>query len=515
VLGSGAFPVTATADGGASFVASLTFNPPPNGGPVGLELFEPGPAGGPVAASATLQLQVAPPQAILIDTPPPGTVVGSPVVVTGRTARFPFQGSLAYRVLDAGNRQIGNGTFAVQGAQGGPSSFTASISFNLPPAGGRISVEIVDQNAADGQIVAAARIDLSVTAQAQAIIIESPPANTLVGSPMTVTGRTVRLPAGNALTYRVRSGAGQQIGQGQFGVTATQDGGARFNAQILFTPPQGGGPVGLELLDIDPANGQVRSSATLQLQIAGPPPAPTATALPTVQAITIETPPTGIVVGSPVVVTGRIALPPRTGSLSYVVRSLSRETLGQGSFPVAAPQGQPANIPFVASINFAEPAQGGGILVEIYDRDAVGNILASAIVQLQVNPRTSPTPTVPGGGQIGRQELFIDTPPTGTLVGSPVVVTGRATLPPLGGALDYRVLDGAGNLLGEGSFSVPIPADAPQIPFVASLTFSEPPAGGAITIVIADIDDGTGAVRAEAQVQLSVAPPPYPQPRTP
>lgn len=454
-------------------------------------------------------------QQITIDTPPPDTLVGSPVVITGRTARFPFQGSLAYRVLDAGNRELGSGTFPVQGAQGAPSSFTASLTFNLPPGGGRITVEIVDQNAADGQIAAAARIDLSVAAQEQAIIIETPPANTLVGSPMTITGRTVRLPAGSALTYRVRNASGQQIGQGQFGVTGTQDGGASFNAQIFFSPPQAGGPISLELLEIDPANNQVRASATLQLQVAGPPPAPSATALPTVQSITIETPPAGTVVGSPVVITGRAALPPRTGSLNYVVRSLNRETLGQGSFPVAAPPGQPANIPFVASINFAEPPQGGAITVEIYDRDAVGNILASAIVRLQVNPRGQPTPTIPSGGQIVRQEIIIETPPPGTVVGSPVVITGRTTLPPLGGALDYRVLDEAGNLIGEGSFSVPIPADAPQIPFVASLTFDEPPQGGAITVVIADIDDGSGEARAEAEVELSVAPPPYPQPRTP
>lgn len=515
VLGSGTFPVSTAADGSGTFNASLTFNLPPNGGAISLEIFEPGAAGGPVAASATLQLQVAPPQTILIDTPPPGTVVGSPVVITGRTARFPFQGSLAYRVLDAGNRELGSGTFPVQGAQGAPSSFTASLTFNLPPGGGRITVEIVDQNAADGQIAAAARIDLSVAAQEQAIIIETPPANTLVGSPMTITGRTVRLPAGSALTYRVRNASGQQIGQGQFGVTGTQDGGASFNAQIFFSPPQAGGPISLELLEIDPANNQVRASATLQLQVAGPPPAPTATSLPTVQSITIETPPAGTVVGSPVVITGRAALPPRTGSLNYVVRSLNRETLGQGSFPVAAPPGQPANIPFVASINFAEPPQGGAITVEIYDRDAVGNILASAIVRLQVNPRGQPTPTIPSGGQIVRQEIIIETPPPGTVVGSPVVITGRTTLPPLGGALDYRVLDEAGNLIGEGSFSVPIPADAPQIPFVASLTFDEPPQGGAITVVIADIDDGSGEARAEAEVELSVAPPPYPQPRTP
>jgi hypothetical protein len=208
-----------------------------------------------------------------------------------------------------------------------------------------------------------------------------------------------------------------------------------------------------------------------------------------------------------------VALPPRTNTLNYVVRSLTRETLGQGSFPVAAAPGQ-INIPFVASINFAEPAGGGGILVEIYDRDAVGNVLASAIVQLQVNPRTQPTPTIPSGGIID-QTITIDTPPPFTQVGSPVVITGRLALPPTGGQLSYQVLDSANNLLGEGSFTVPIPADAPEIPFVTSINFAEPAATQTITIVIRDVLNSFGDIRAEASVQLTVTVGPYPQPRLP
>ncbi|GAB4433243.1 MAG: hypothetical protein OHK0015_21780 [Chloroflexi bacterium OHK40] len=517
VLGSGTFPVSMAAGDTGSFNASLTFNLPPNGGGIVLELFEPGQPGAPPLASATLAMQVAPPQAILIDSPPPGTTVGSPVVITGRTARFPFQGNLGYRVLDASGRQLGLGTFPVAGAQGGPASFNASINFSLPPSGGRITVEIFDQNAANSQIAAAARIELNVAPPQQAIIIETPPANTVVGSPMTITGRVVRLPAGGALTYRVRDRNGQQIGQGQFGVVGSQDGGARFNAQVLFTLPPGGGPITVELLEIDPANGQVRTSATLALQVAGPPPTATLTPLPSSQAITIDTPPQGTVVGSPVVITGRTTLPPRTSELFYVVRTLTRETLGQGSFPVAVRPGQSADIPFVASLTFAEPPQGGAIVVEIYDRDAVGQIIASAIVQLQVNPRNPPTPTAPtGGGQVGRQELFIETPPPGTVVGSPVVITGRTTLPPLNGELDYQVIDPAGTVLGSGSFTVPIPADTARTPFVASITFAEPPQGGTIIVIIADTDNGTGAIRAQARVELTVAALPYPlpQPRT-
>jgi hypothetical protein len=511
-LGSGSFPVTAAQGGTGSFTASLTFNLPPNGGAIALVVFEPGAAGQPERATATLPLQVAPPQAILLDSPPPGTTVGSPVVITGRTARYPFQGNLGYRFLDAAGRQLGIGTFPVQGGPGAPTSFSASLNFSLPPNGGRVVLEVADQNASTGQIAASARLELNVAIPQQAIIIESPPEGTTVGSPMTVTGRVVRLPANGALTYRVRDARGAQIGQGQFGVVGSQDGGARFNAQVFFTAPAGGGPIALELLELNAA-GQLSASTTLNLQVAGAP--PTVTPLPTTQSISIDTPPAGTVVGSPVTVTGRTVLPPRTGRLFYLVRTLTRETLGQGEFPVATPQGVAANIPFAASLAFAEPPQGGAIVVEIYDRDAVGNQLASAIVQLQVNPRNPPTATPPTGGQIGQQELFIETPPAGTVVGSPVVITGRVALPPIGGELDYRVLDGQGNVLGQGSFRVPIPVDTARIPFAASITFNEPPQGGPIRIVISDTDNASGAVRAEAGVDLTVNPAPYPQPRTP
>ncbi len=394
VLGTGSFPVQPTAEGEGSFNVSLTFNLPPNGGNISLEVFEPGAGGAAPVASATLPLVVAPPQAIVIESPPPGTTIGSPVTIAGRTARYPFQGNLGYRVLDASGRQLGSGTFPVTGAPGGPTSFTASLTFNLPPNGGRTTVEIFDQNAANGQIAALARIELNVAPQQQAIVIESPPPATQVGSPMTVVGRLVRLPAGNQLTYRVRDRNGQEIGAGTFGVSGSQDGGARFNAQIFFNLPPDGGPISLELIDIDPAFGQVRASTTLPLSVAGPQP----TTTPPRQTITIETPAPGTVVGNPVVITGRVALYPQFRELYYVVRSLTRETLGQGSFPIAGQPGQ-TDVAFVASLTFAAPPAGGPIVVEIYDRDTVGQTLANAFVQLQVNPRTPLTTTTgPTGG---------------------------------------------------------------------------------------------------------------------
>lgn len=520
LLGSGAFPVSATAEGTGVFNASLTFNLPPSAGDITLEVSEPGASGAPPVARASLVLVIAPPQAILIDTPPPGATVGSPVVITGRTARLPFQGALGYRILNATGNQIGQGSFPVASAPDGPGSFNASLTFAVPPAGGRITVEIVDQNATTGQIAASARIDLNVAPQQQAIIIESPPPNQQVGSPMTVVGRTVRLPQGSQLTYRVRDAQGQQIGAGQFGVAGTQEGGGRFTAQVFFNLPPGGGPITLELLELDPGNGQVRASATLPLVVAGPP--PTATPPPTVtptplstrQAITIETPPTDTVVGSPVVVTGRAALPPQFGELYYVIRTPARENLGQGSFPVRPAPGQTANVPYVVSLSFAEPPQGGAIIVEIYDRDGAGQIIASANVRLQVRPRATATPTTGPGGQGGNQRITITAPVTDTLVGSPVTIDGQVAVPPYQGKLKYRITNAANSELGAGEFPVPQPRviGAP-ITFSAQLTFTLPPQGGPIVVTIFDRNDITNVILAEASVRLQVAPQPYPYPR--
>ncbi len=417
LLGTGTFPVATTTTGTGSFNAALTFNLPPNGGNLTLEVFAPGVGNAPPVANAQLTLVVAPPQVIVLDSPPAGTTVGSPVTLTGRTARYPFQGALGYRLLDATGHELGRGTFPVVGAAGGPCSFTASLSFSLPPSGGRITVEVVDQSVATGEVAAMARSELNIAVQQQAITIESPSANQQVGSPMTVVGRVVQMPVGGQLTYRVRDQAGQIVGTSQLGITGSQDGGGRFTAQVLFTLPQGG-PITLELLELDPTTGQVRASTSLPLTVAVPPSAtPTAAAIPTAaatpvpptltptpvaytpntpvpprQTITIDAPTSGTAVGSPVVITGRVARPPQFLQLYYVVRTPTGDVLGQGSFPVAGPLGQ-TDLQYTASLNFSAPQLGGPIVVEIYDRDGVGATIASAIVQLQVASRMTVTPT--------------------------------------------------------------------------------------------------------------------------
>lgn len=215
---------------------------------------------------------------------------------------------------------------------------------------------------------------------------------------MTITGRTVRMPPGSQLHYRVRDQLGQPIGDGMFGLTSLPAGGASFTAQVFFSLPSGGGPISLELLELDPTSNAVRASSVLMLSVAPPPatptpvvtttplPTPTVTPVPR-QSITIETPASDTLVGSPVVISGRVALYPQFRELYYVIRTPSRATLGQGSFPLGGQAGA-TNLPYSASLSFAEPAEAGSIIIEIYDRDGVGQIITSALVQLRVAGQT-------------------------------------------------------------------------------------------------------------------------------
>lgn len=71
----------------------VAFNPPRDGGPVRLTIYDQNPADGSIVVSSALDVEVLPQyQAIFIDTPAPGATVGSPVVITGRTNLVPDRG---------------------------------------------------------------------------------------------------------------------------------------------------------------------------------------------------------------------------------------------------------------------------------------------------------------------------------------------------------------------------------------------------------------------------------------
>jgi uncharacterized lipoprotein YbaY len=378
-LGEGDLPVEGDFRGAASFNASLGFTLPPGGGTVRVEIFEAG-QGGRELGLATRPLFVSRPPSVSISSPAPESVVTSPVVVEGGLGRLPASARLLYRVLASDGRLLGAGDFAVPGAPGRPALFRASLPFEASPEGDRIQVQIIDQDPATGAVLAQSSVTLGVAPQPQRIIVDSPGANAYVGTPVVITGRTVRFPAGGTLGYAVYDAAGFQVGGGVFPVAGSLAVGGSFSAALGFSYPAQGGPLRVDLYDQDPATGAFRATASLNLRT-----------VPLQQQIVIETPPPGTRVGSPVVLTGRTARYPTGGVLQYRVIDSAGATLGAGSFPVQGPFGEPAR--FNASLTFSAPGRTSDLRVEILEADQFGNPVASASVSLlwaQRDPRGTP-----------------------------------------------------------------------------------------------------------------------------
>lgn len=479
LLGGGDLPVGGTFTGPATFNASLSFTLPPQGGTVRVEIFERGTGGAELGLTARA-LFVSRPQAIAITSPAPESVVGSPVVVEGQLGRLPRAAQLIYRVLASDGRQLGQGAFAVPGEPGRPTLFRGSIPFAASPEGDRIQVQLFDQDQLTGEVISQASVTLGVAPQPQQIIVDSPVSNAYIGTPVVISGRTVRFPLSGALGYAIYDGAGAQLGGGVFPVGGSLADGGRFSASLGFSYPPQGGPLRIDLYDQDPTTGAFRATASLSLRT-----------VPLQQSIVIESPAPGTQVGVPAVVTGRTARYPNGGVLQYRVVSSEGTLLGSGTLPVQGPFGEPTR--FNASLFFNPPAFVGPLRAEVFETDQFGNVTAIAAVDLRW--------ATAGPSQ---RELVIETPPADTVVGSPVVVTGRATFFPVEGNLNYRVLDGAGVELGAGN--VQARPEAGGARFVLSATFRPIAGGGPITVEVFARDEATGGIVARASVRLQQAP---------
>src|SRR4051812_30456242 len=110
------------------------------------------------------------------------------------------------------------------------------------------------------------------------------------------------------------------------------------------------------------------------------------------------------------------------------------------------------------------------------------------------------TPTAPA--QLGPQQIFIDAPPFGTLVGSPVQLAGRTQRMPVGGHIDYQVLDSASQVIGFGPVTVGAGAGGGGT-FDAALTFNLPQNGGKVTAQLFE-RAADGSIVASSGVDLFV-----------
>lgn len=123
----------------------------------------------PVSAPAQTKpapVQPIPAQTITFTSPAPNTWVGTPFIITGSASKFPFEGNLAYRVTDAASAEIGAGHFQVDGECCAPATFKAGIFFNPPPAGGSISLEVYEIDAATGAKAGSSTLAVRVAPQA-------------------------------------------------------------------------------------------------------------------------------------------------------------------------------------------------------------------------------------------------------------------------------------------------------------------------------------------------------------
>jgi hypothetical protein len=101
-------------------------------------------------------------QRITIDAPADGSRVRTPLTVTGRTAQYPVDGNLRYRVLTLDGAELGTGTITVTGTPGQPATFNAAIELPPPPESGQISIEIADRDTTNNITIAAETVNLMV-----------------------------------------------------------------------------------------------------------------------------------------------------------------------------------------------------------------------------------------------------------------------------------------------------------------------------------------------------------------
>lgn len=359
---------------------------------------------------------VAPVQ-IVIETPAPGTQVGSPLVVTGRTSAIPAGGRLRYLIRDGTGAEIGTGDIVVQPGPAGGGVFDASLTFSNS-SGGIILVEILQFTVGEA-VLARATIDLWVDS-GQRITIETPARGTQVGSPLVITGNTTRYPFDGRLDYQVIDQGGAQLGSGTFSVVGAPGSPTRFSGEIYFALPPSGGGIRVDLLDRHAGTNLIAAAASVDLFVAPPPP-------PTPifdQSLVIDSPPTGTLVGSPVVIIGRAARPPSDGKLSYRFFDSTGALLGEGSFPLSNPSGQPTL--FNVSLSFRLPPAGGPITFELSDRASTGQLIAQTSLGLQVASQSqvtiSPNPTVSSGPTV----TFTPTP---TMTRSPTPTPTESSSP--------------------------------------------------------------------------------------
>lgn len=204
-------------------------------------------------------------QSINLDTPRGGVTLTNPFELRGTTSQYPFNGSLIYRVLDAGGNQVGRGVFEVVGAVGNPATFAIPANYQVT-ADGPGTVEVVEISAADGTVIAIDSVGVMLLADSDGypIIIDDPRPFASVSNPVQVRGKTGNRPFEGRLHYRIVDASGREISTGLFesrgeiGQVNAFDGFVEFEVET-------DGPGRIEIYNIRPADGSVFSIGSVNV----------------------------------------------------------------------------------------------------------------------------------------------------------------------------------------------------------------------------------------------------------
>ena len=229
-----------------------------------------------VRRAFTLQgRRLVPSQLLVVESPLPGEKVAPGIEVRGTTSTPPSGDGLAYLVYDAYGGVIGMGRVSVAAGLGGAGTFAAPVDF-LAGGGGPGRIEIVDMHQRDGSALARASVQVLLAATAdrrpppqqpapRQIVLQAPVTGAVMGTRIEVRGWIATVPFENNLTYRIYSEGGVVIDRGWIMVEGDLGERGTFAKSITLADTAVAGPVGVEVRDVNEADGSLFASTTVQV----------------------------------------------------------------------------------------------------------------------------------------------------------------------------------------------------------------------------------------------------------
>lgn len=313
---------------------------------------------------------------IVIEAPLPGAALDGSFELRGSSTTMPFEGSLTYRIYDAAGTRIAEGPLQAGGNYSGPAQFATVL--DVPAINGGGHIEVVEINAMDGSLFAAAAVEVQF-GSVGGIRLETPPAGAAIATGTAVRGSIDSLPDDARLLYRLFDVQGIEIGAG----TLAREGETGFSGTLNVAPVIG--EVQMEIIATDRAGRHELAVRTVDLRVAraigGDFQALESSTVPQLQ---LEAPVNGALIGANFELRGSISATPHDALLSYRVYNAAGTRLAAGPVYVPGVPGQPAG--FVEPMNLGDIANlQGPVRLELVEANPPeGRARAGVSVELVV-----------------------------------------------------------------------------------------------------------------------------------